>query len=139
MRLEQALFAEDIRTEQTGQLTLVGFIPGDLLLILNPENPPFLKLACVFVLGYMEGISSFHHQVEVTFGNEVLLRGGRAQAVRDPSKKIHSLVMAFVPPPYRGPGLYRYKLIIDVGGATHSFSKNLLVQRSPDSAAQRPS
>jgi hypothetical protein len=137
LRLEQALFAEDVRAEQNGLMTLVGCFPAGHLFVLDPDQVPLPKLGVLFVLGDMKGISTLRYQYEVTFGDDVLMRTDMQPSRREPEKPFHSLVMTFAPQPYRGLGVYRYKVTVEAGGVTQSFSKRLTVERSAEATAVR--
>jgi hypothetical protein len=129
-RVDQFLFCEDARIEANGQLTLVRFFPGDIIL-LHQDGPLQLpKLTCVVVLKYMEGITSFSFQSEVSLGNEVVHRIPRVQQTRA-GLGSHTLVIGYPGFHAARPGDYQFKTSIDVSGSVTTFSRRLRIGVGP--------
>lgn len=134
MRLEKFLFCESVRQEVSGQQTLVGVFPTDMVSLSGsgPENAPFIlpSLAIVAVLDQLVGINSIRVQCEVKFGNETIQKTpGIVMERAQPRDPHHTLNIAFAPFPCPGFGEYLFKLTVEAGGETASFSRRLMIER----------
>jgi hypothetical protein len=148
MRLDKFLFCESARNEITGQLTLVGLFQTDLLRLQTPPGITVFQLptlTCVAIFDHMVGIASMQIQCQVTLGSQIIQQSPPMSVTRpDRNDRFHTVTIAFSP--FQGPsaGDYTFKLTMEAGGETTSFSRRLRIEivpatsQTPTSQSRRP-
>lgn len=139
MRLDKLLFCEFARGEQSGDVTLLGFMPADEIAV-TPAGPAgaavraLPSLTCVAVLSHMQNVHHLRTVWEVRLNNEVIQRSAPLDIDRgNPSLRFHTLIMRFLPFSVPKEGDYWFKVIVEAGGETTSFSRRLRISLAGDS------
>lgn len=131
MRPDSFLFCEMVRVEANGQHSIIGFYPGNTIVI--SEAPVhFPVLSCLAIFDNMQGISTMRVQCEVKLGSVTMFTTPPQEVSRDNIRlRYHTLTFAFSP--FQAPRLgdYEFKITLEVAGKATSFTRRLHIQQAP--------
>lgn len=118
--------ADDIRIEQSGKPSMVGFYPDNAIVVQLPKDAPdptkdnpvgIASLA--FLANFVGAVGEYDAEIEMTgVGGVPLVRSDRRKLVG--TKKNINFVTRFIPMPVVGFGTY--KVVIKLDGHPYEFS-----------------
>ena len=133
MRLDKWVFCESVRQEASGQVTLVGVFPSDMIGFQESLSTPMAmpSLALLAVLDQMNGIDKMRVQCEVKFGLNVIQLTPAIEFDRlDRAARHHTIHLTFANFVVTRFGEYTFKLILEVNGDATSFTRRLRIERA---------